>query len=264
MYSITRSELWFNSIGIGCCVFIIAIYFLVIKKQYSYFKEKSYRLQVLSTRAAMSLPVYSIVMMLSLIYPQAFYALKVPVAVFEGYSFYCFFALIIENLGGPNRTVQILSSNGRSLCCSFCCPADKAAFYVRTVSSEWHFVFTRTAVILLSTIMYYHHQKLAFILLQVVAFFILANGILSILNLYENVIQECSNINGIKKFFVLKFAIGLMVVQGFFVEFLIATKKQHIHHVLKSTINYSSEERAVRIFCKYFLHSTKQSIYYKF
>jgi hypothetical protein len=110
-------------------------------------------------------------------------------------------------------------------------------------------VFTRSLIVFASTIMYYSGFKIWFLVLQVAAFGILSNGIMSVLNLYENVMNECKNINGIMKFFILKFAVGLMVVQGFFVEFIVATKKSQIHHVLKATVSYSSEERAVRIFC---------------
>jgi hypothetical protein len=188
-------------------------------------------------------------MLLSLLYPRIFYALKIPVAFFEGYSFYCFFALIVENLGGPNRTVKLLINKEKDLCCHCLCPANKEKFYLRTLSSEWHFVFTRTAIVFISTVFYYFEMKKIFLLLQIFAFLILSNGIMSILNLYENVLNESKNINGVFKFFVLKFAVGLMVVQGFFVEYIIATKQRQIHDVLKPTLHYQPEDRAIRIFC---------------
>jgi hypothetical protein len=111
MYHITKSESYFNHIGIGLLCSIWLAYLLTVAKQHAQIREpRAYRISVLSTRAALALPVYASVMLLALIYPHWFYALKVPVAFFEGYSFYCFFAMIIENLGGPNRAVKVLQA----------------------------------------------------------------------------------------------------------------------------------------------------------
>ncbi len=111
MYHITKSESYFNYIGVSMLMAIVGAYLLMLRKQHSLIKDpRAYRLYVLSTRASLALPVYAAVMLLSLIYPLTFYALKVPVAFFEGYSFYCFFAMIIENLGGRNRAVKVSNS----------------------------------------------------------------------------------------------------------------------------------------------------------
>ncbi len=246
---VSKSVSFVNGISVFICVLLWVIYLLVVNKQYRYLKEETLRLQVLSTRCAICLPIYSIVVVLSLIYPNAYYALEVPVAIFEGYSFYCYFALVVANLGGPDESVATMRSIDKEMCCSCCCPADRAAVYIRTWWNEWHFIFTRTGVVLISTIFYYLNMRAVFIILQVIAFAILVNGVMSVVNFYENVMNECSNLKGILKFLIIKVSVGLIVVQGIITEVVIALDKV----TLKDNAEFTSDDRAIRLYCKFFL-----------
>ena len=67
------------------------------------------RLQVLSTRLSLFLPMYAICMMLSLRFPVALQALTFPVAITEGASFYSFFALFVTNMGGPEGYIKAVT-----------------------------------------------------------------------------------------------------------------------------------------------------------
>lgn len=212
---------------IGAVLFAVPLfsYFLVLNLQYSKLKEGSFRLQILSTRAASCLPVYALIMFLSLVRPDAYTALEVPIAIFEGYSFYCFVALVVENLGGPLQTVKHMRGNGKDLCCTCCCPTDRENFYNRVLSGVFHFLTTRTVVTLVSVICDYSGTKLGkklYIIFSLVAFCILVNGILGVVVFYENVMADCDNLMGISKFLILKMSVGLIVIQGIIVELIVA------------------------------------------
>ena len=55
-----------------------------------------------------------------------------------------------------------------------------------------------------------------------IAFAILVNGIVSIINLYENIREKFANLGGVLKFLVLKISVGLIVIQELVISILIS------------------------------------------
>lgn len=77
---------------------------------------------------------------------------QVLLTAIEGYSIFCFFALLVTNLGGPNETIRKLSVAESDYCChrycrKGCCPADPTTFYRRTRISIKSIVLGRTLLV---------------------------------------------------------------------------------------------------------------------
>lgn len=240
---------------VGACLTLVPVicYFYILRTQYNMRKEGTLRLQVLNCRAVIGVPIYAVFVFISLIFPQGYNAFNIPIAAFEGYSFYCFFSLVVTNLGGPSETVRYIQDANNPICCtklfcSSCCPTDSARFYARVLSALFHFVTTRMVVVCLSVIIFYALPttagKLIFVVLQLVSFVILVNGVLSVVNFYENVMDANSNIYGVLKFLVLKISVGLIVVQGLIVDIIIALNKV----TLQPDDTYSPNDRALRVY----------------
>lgn len=226
-------------------IFLVAVpclaYLMVLNIQFAKLKEGSYRLQILSTRAASCIPIYAMIIFISFIRPDAYVALNAPIAIFEGYSFYCFIAFVVENLGGPAGAVSRLKSNGKDLCCTCCCPSDRSNFYQRMSSGVFHLLTSRSIITLVSVIFYYSHSEVGkkiYIVLSLIAFALLVNGLIGIVVFYENVMADCENLMGVSKVLVLKVSVGLIVLQGIIVELITA---------FNSSVN---PKESTEIYCK--------------
>jgi hypothetical protein len=158
---------------------------LVFRNQWKYRKVETYRLQVLSTRVALFLPLYAFFILISLLVPESFQVLEILISIAEGLSFYSFFALIVENLGGPLETVKYMKLQDKDLflSCNKCfCPSDFYIFFNRVKMALFHTLVTRSVVVLFMSISYsleYKYGKRAKnlnIILSVVSFFFVANG----------------------------------------------------------------------------------------
>lgn len=78
------------------CISFVA-YYKIVQEQFTHFKRSTSRIQILSTRTALFLPIYVILMCTALVRPRSFQAVQVLIAVTEGYSFYCFFVLLVSS-----------------------------------------------------------------------------------------------------------------------------------------------------------------------
>lgn len=227
--------------------------------------------QINASRTALFLPVYTVIMFLSLVIPALFLPLQVPIAIAEGYSFFCFFAMIVNYLGGPNRVVEMLQTkfnDGKVPLFPWCCPTTGLAFYLRTLRALYHFIITRTGFVIVSVILQMVMKyaqlttrqhvgiQVVSILFQVTALGFLANAFISLVLFFEMFYQDTKNLYGIPKIWLLKFSVGLIVIQGLIEQYLFTA------HVLKinSSSNYKAEDRAQMIYCfivlsEYFLLS---------
>lgn len=164
----------------------IVAFALCVYAQYINIQKKTYRLTVLCIRTALFLPLYALLMLLSAIYPQVYVILIVLITIIEGYSFYCFFALITTNLGGPAATVDLMYQSQRKLFCSCCCPSDSAIFYQKTTWAIFHLFITRSILSALSAVCFYAQNpsgKAAYTILNTISACILFNGVISLVNL---------------------------------------------------------------------------------
>lgn len=146
----------------GLILFIIILLAFVIGFFIQYARQEvgATRLVVLGTRTALFLPLYSFFIFIGLTSPNSLAALNVPIAIVEGYSFYCFYSMIVTNLGGPAKAVHAFQSSGKELiCCKSWCPSDQLVFYKRTIWALFHFLVTRTVFITLSAIAFYSKTR---------------------------------------------------------------------------------------------------------
>ena len=73
----------------------------------------------------------------------------------------------------------------------------------------------------------------------------LSNGFGSLVMYYECLYEKSSNVNGTYKILLLKFSVGLIVIQGLIEEFLFATG----YVKLSNSKSFTSAERAQRFYC---------------
>jgi len=253
-----------NAIGVIITIIICLVYLLAVNKQHGYLKRGTERLQVLALRGGSAFPIYALCMMISLLQPDSFAGLQIGVAFMEGYAFYTFFGFVTHNLGGPSAAVKKITQNHKDgngwFCSSCCCPADITNFYNRAVRSEWHFVVTRTIIIIIATIFDYASEnpdnsekkklilKALFGIFSLIGFIILCNGILTLVNYYENVMKDCVNLKAIMKMFLVKSSTGLMVIQGLLVQFACLAKKCTVKSSGAGFSQFNTDDTALRIF----------------
>jgi hypothetical protein len=147
-------------IGLALLVIILLSYFIIVWRVYANIRKETEKLSVLVARLAAFLPVYAFFMYISLNAPNALVAVNIPIALMEGYTFYCFFALIVYNLGGPANTVAAFKDSGKPLmCCNALCPEDHTKYYKKATWAMFHLITTRVVVIILAAIASYSGSK---------------------------------------------------------------------------------------------------------
>lgn len=148
--------------GVGLVFFlvIVAAYFIIAWRVYANRRPETEKLSVYVVRLALFLPLYAFLIFIGLNVPHGLVALNIPIAMFEGYSFYCFFALIVTNMGGPASTVQFFKDSGKPLiCCNSCCPEDHVQYYKKATWAMVHLIVTRVVVVTLAAISTYSGSK---------------------------------------------------------------------------------------------------------
>ena len=235
------------------CVYVVALF-----KQYNLLKESTSRLQILSIRAAICVPCYAFFIFLSLAAPSVYQELQIPIAILEGYSFYCFFLLLITNMGGLDKTLNYLIENDKPLCFTFCCPTNKISFYGRVKWALINFLTTRFIVVVFSVI--FEPNRIVAVLLDVIAVAFTINAVLSLVTFYENVYTLNENIKGVSKLFVIKVSVGIIVFQGLIVQIVIALNQVTLH----ANSQFTQEEMAIRLYCKIIFKDILQSLLYYF
>ena len=235
-------------------VFPIVAYYFILRVSYKNLHASTARIQVLSTRTAIFLPVYSVIIWLSLVIPVLYVPLQVPTALAEGYCFYCFFAMVVQNLGGPNETIAVMEESGRKPLIACCCPPTPLLFFKRVQRALFHFLVTRTVVVLVSAICtfvskrsqsYHDPAFLISLILTIFSFALLINGFGSLVLFYEVVMAESTNLLGACKIILLKISVGLIVIQGLIEEFLYAFGIIAV----QPSEDFSGQDRAQRFYC---------------
>lgn len=246
-------------------------YYRVLTESFKNARRSTLVPQINSSRTALFLPMYTVAMYFSMVIPALFLPLQVTISIAEGYSFLSFFAMIVDYLGGPNRAVEKLQSKfneGKKPLFPCCCPDTGLTFYSRTLRALYHFIITRTGFVLIAVILQMIMKyavltqsqhigvQVMSIIFQLVALGFLVNAFLSLVFFFEMIYEHTLNLHGISKIWLLKFSVGLIVIQGLIEQFLFDA------HVLdiKDSSNYSAEDRAQMIYCfvvlcEYFLLS---------
>ncbi len=111
---------------------------------------------MLATRVALFLLTYCTLLYITLVWPNTYQAINILIAIAEACSFYSFFALMVENLGGPASFVNILKKlNKTPYCCLCCCPNDPKGRYNRVLGSLGHMFWTRVVFVIIATVFAY-------------------------------------------------------------------------------------------------------------
>lgn len=249
-----------DSFGLASGVILLAplfSYYALLRVSYKMILQQdpsTQRIQILSTRTALFLPIYSVIIWVSLVAPVLYVPLQVPTALAEGYCFTCFFAMVVENLGGPDEAVAVMEESGRQPLVPCCCPPTPRLFFMRVQGSLFHFLWTRTVVVLVSVVCTFvskHSQTyadpafVASLVLTVASFALLVNGFGSLVMFYEMVMAESTNLLATAKIVLLKISVGLIVIQGLIEEFLYAFGVISV----QPSGNFSGQDRAQRFYC---------------
>lgn len=189
-----------------------------------------FRVQILSTRLALCIPTYALLMYISMVAPNAYEALTIPVAFAEGASFYSFFGMIVKNLGGPEMTVNVLNQINRPPffnCCS--CQTDGQTFYQRTRRALFFMFSIRVVFVILSVIFTYLGEKDKKALILGVLFDFVSAGFvvyvfISLINFYEMLYPVSHNVYGVLKLLLMKGSVGLMVLEGIIMQLVAFAK----------------------------------------
>lgn len=205
--------------GIGMVLMVIPfiVWYLCAKKQYKhYLKQSTLRLQIISVRLSMFLPAYAFWMWISLISPDVGVLLEFATAVTEAMSFWGFFALLVENFGGPDNTIVILSNSYHSPC--FCCQSNHKAFYDRLHWALKYVLWLRCPLVVILIGFELVEQRAAIIILSLISVAILANAFVSLIIFFHAVYEQAKNIGGLAKLILLKASVVLIVAQGLIVQ----------------------------------------------
>eukprot|EP01035_Chromulina_nebulosa_P000251 gene251-358_t len=102
--------------------------------------------------------------------PYFYVLMEGPITFIEGYSFYCFFTLIVVNCGGPEATVKAMEQTNEPLACTklLCksckvCPKTKRDFYRNSNRYLFHFCWTRTIITVVGALFYYSKSKIGYL-----------------------------------------------------------------------------------------------------
>jgi hypothetical protein len=255
------SEIALDIVGFFLMLSPFYAYYKLVTKTHENLYRKSLRLSVLSCRTALFLPTYSFIIWLSLIVPWLYFPLEVPISVAEGYSFYAFFALVTTNLGGARKACAVLEKlfgDGKRPLCPCCCPSKGTVFYRRVYNALWHFINTRTVFVLISVVLQciftfnenldaarLRRMKIASYLLTAIALILLGNGFGSLVMYYEVMYGVSKNLMATFKLLLLKFSVGLIVIQGLIEEILWVLQ---VIPISPSSL-YSAEDRSQRFYC---------------
>jgi hypothetical protein len=156
----------------------IVVFFLIINEQFKKQQADTYRLQILSTRCALFLILYPIVMYASLIGGVIVnLILQIPMALFDGYTFYCFFTLLVINFGGPSETISYMKTK-EIKCFSKLCPNDKLIYYKRITIWLYYIRVIRPVVTIIQAVLgIFAYLSDKFIIIALTAFFTAVNAL---------------------------------------------------------------------------------------
>lgn len=184
----------FDNIAAICLGFMIVpflAHFFVLISQFRYLDDTNYRQTVLSVRSAIFLPGYALLMWISIIEPETFYAMTVLINLVEGYSFYAFFSLLLFNFGGADATVDTMVKEGKDyFLCSCCFPTnDKVKFYSRTSWVMFHMLVTRVLLSIAGAVAYYSDTPIG----KVIALVIQVINAVIVLTMVVHVVNFCKS-----------------------------------------------------------------------
>jgi len=167
------------------CLFVAYLAFIfVFRKQYGYLKVETLAMQIFTVRAAMFPSIYATIMFVSFLVPSSFSAFQVFITIFEGYSFFLFLSMIVQNFTTVDGTTDQMSKAGRdSFCWCFCYPKNKTNYFWVVYRSLIHLMTTRVILILIATVCDYKNIQKVYLIFTLLAFIQLTYGFVSLVSL---------------------------------------------------------------------------------
>jgi len=216
--------------GVTCGLMLVPFlaFSIILYLQHGYIEKGTYRLTVLSTRAAFFLPGYALLLWIGVLDPSAFEGIAVLINLVEGFSFYTFYSMLVYNLGGAAaRDSLTMKATGYAVC-GCCLPQDKRAFQNSVNWAMFHMLFTRVVLSLIGAIAFYaggSGGKIINLIMQILCAFLVFNMVLRLVNFFHIVYGQSTNLFGMLKVMLLKCSVGLIVAEGLIAQFLISSGK---------------------------------------
>jgi len=260
MHPLTGNKLALAGIILAIVPIIAWIY--IVRKQFDISNRKTYRINVLTARTSLFLPLYAIYLWISVLDPYTNEALEPFYAVVEGYSFYSMFALLVTNLGGPRATVIILRKHpDRHTFCP-CYPHDSQMLYNTVLSAMRYMFFGRVLLVIVATVCTYSDLQSLYLIVTAASLGVLIYGVLSIINFYEVIMHL--DLGHVFKLITLKVSVGLIVIQGLVEEILFS---MGVFDAVKPHPSYTAEGTVLRYYCfivllEYLLFSVAVGYFY--
>lgn len=140
-------------------LFLAVIFYVVLLvEKYPTLKDDNLlRIKILNLRIPMFIPLYSILIYIALCVPLLFGGMLILFSIVSGYVIYCFFVLLVTNLGGPVNAVKMLNSSNKLLWCesSCCIPSCKLSFYRAATRAMQYCFWIRPIAFIISALIFY-------------------------------------------------------------------------------------------------------------
>ena len=267
----------FNALDIvGLCLFPVPLgaFYLVLTSQYKHLMIDNILITIFMVRAALLIPVFGSTIIVALIVPRTFPAMRVIQSVFEAYGnpaiirpknillsifplsstlifshkgVWAFYAALVTNVGGPSTVATVLhDSNIPMICCRFKTdPAEK--IYNRVKFAMWQFLWFRPLIQIIGAVASYVDNEPVYSAMVLTAagstIYMIPALITGVRVLYD----ECSGLKVALKFLVVKVSVGLLLIEDAVQSMLYATSTIQISDDLGLN-NFSEEEKLVRIY----------------
>lgn len=197
--------------GVFIVFYLCAVWTMILHAQFGQLTEKTFRVQVLIVRTGLFLPAYAWILFITLLAPNAFAGLEVLISAAEAYSLYCFFAMIIANMGGPTATIEYLKMQNKEPMCALC-PSDPVQFYKSTCSAMWQVLFVRVFVVFVGAMAEYAGQDTIQLITQFVAIVFLVRAVMSCVFFYEHIMAI--GLDHFYKVILIKISVIMLVGEG--------------------------------------------------
>lgn len=134
---------------------------------------------------------------------------------------FCFLSLIIENLGGVRAAIEMQEVAGEPLMCN-CANKNYKQFYLNMHSRISMVITVRPIIVLVQAVFMMIGErnpgnrlfKAISSILALISAAILLTAFISLAIFFFSVMQQCANIYGTVKIFLLKICVGAIVLQG--------------------------------------------------
>ena len=231
-------------IGIGMTALTVLLYCRILFHQHGFVAKNplTFRLAVLNVRIALLVPGFAICYLMALIYPRTYLYMQLPEAFIQAYSVFCFFALFILYVGGPDKCIEVFKSSKRTWPdCLFknSINANPRSFYQFVYWSLLQFIAIRPLVVVAQVVTGYLGLWMISDAISVITSLMVAWAIVVLLKLFHILYDHCHGLNAMTKVTVIKGIIGLVLGEGFIEQVLFAF----------GVIQPTATRRSVRLYC---------------